>query len=1206
MSMLFRAILCLFLGLSGCSTDSPTTPPSGRTTSQENTNELCSDGLDNDGDSYFDCADTDCINSAAVTLCNADAEDSQVLCSDGQDNDGDGLVDCADPECESFGCTEASDEYCADGIDNDGDGWTDCEDFSCKYGCEVTVCNSEINPENSQEECTDGIDNDSDGKIDCDDRGCQECNEECQGGLGENTLGLCTDGIDNDGDGGIDCRDTECIRVEGVEGCDTGEENTDELCGDGIDNDNDPYIDCADRHCEGLADCVENTPERCSDGQDNDGDGYADCLDFDCNGIGACGESTDEECQDGEDNDGNGYIDCEDFGCKFGCNVTVCPGVEKSYEQCFDNIDNDNDNYLDCADQGCQECVPECAQGTGENTLELCSDSADNDSDGAADCLDTECVPFFDDIPACDTGETNCSDGQDNDNDPFVDCADKDCRNDPACAEDTNERCSDSIDNDGDGFLDCEDFDCSQNSAVTVCGETATEGSDATCTDGQDNDNDNATDCDDYDCYANPALSVCPAPTDATIRQLQDDASEGAIILDENETRRRVRITNAVVTSNVLTNQDGRHYFFVQEAFPPSSVSYSGIQVYSNGAPPNVQTGDVITLMGFYKEFFGLSQIEYGIHETTSSGSVVTPKVVNTVELASDDELEAYEGVLVELQSIKVTEIDVQSQGGANPAFNDFKIVNASASGALNPLIVSTEFYSWEPDTDDQFASIAGPITYTWSQFRLMPRSSGDILLGQEVGEDDDGDGLSNAAEAALGTNIAIADTDGDSKSDLEEVVDVGSPKDSDCDGTIDALESATADQDGDGTTDEFDHRDFDGPNGDPDNDGLPNSDDPNDDGDDYCDPGISNAEGLDCTQLSDNCPTIANNTQDNIDSDGAGDACDFDRDGDGWFDPGLCEAAVGTLNQLNDNCPEVSNAGQTDLDADGVGDPCDPDQDGDGVCEGSIAIVDTCELPGGLPDNCPGIQNSLQANNDGDSQGDACDADDDNDGVCDPGVQEGVDGCAYVNGLSDNCPFTVNPGQEDSNGDLIGDACTGSAAAPTAGQVLINEILADPYGAGDANGDGEENSGQDEFIELLNISGAALDLGGCSLSDGVSMRHLMDVGSDPQSYVIASKQALVVFGGGNPVGTFGGAKIATASTASLGLNNSSDTVTLRCGEVVIAQVQYTDGNDNQSVTRQTDGSSNTSLVKHSTLTPGVLYSPGTCADGVPFNLCLN
>jgi hypothetical protein len=195
----------------------------------------------------------------------------------------------------------------------------------------------------------------------------------------------------------------------------------------------------------------------------------------------------------------------------------------------------------------------------------------------------------------------------------------------------------------------------------------------------------------------------------------------------------------------------------------------------------------------------------------------------------------------------------------------------------------------------------------------------------------------------------------------------------------------------------------------DTDMDGQGNVCDPDDDGDGILD-GV------------DNCPITSNPTQLDTDNDGLGNACDPDNDNDGILDQ-------------NDNCINNYNPNQEDTgDSDGVGDACDncvniPNGPKGGTCVAGGKEGQTCKDDYGcryqedliFQDGYCSVE---QEDTDSDGIGDTCDTDDDGDGVLD---------------ISDNCQFTPNPDQKDSETnqyntilkmtvenlpDGIGDAC--------------------------------------------------------------------------------------------------------------------------------------------------------------------------------------
>lgn len=121
---------------------------------------------------------------------------------------------------------------------------------------------------------------------------------------------------------------------------------------------------------------------------------------------------------------------------------------------------------------------------------------------------------------------------------------------------------------------------------------------------------------------------------------------------------------------------------------------------------------------------------------------------------------------------------------------------------------------------------------------------------------------------------------------------------------------------------------------------------------------------------------------------------------------------------------------------------------------------------------------------------------------------------------------------------------CTASEASQ-ADQLVFTEVLADPPPgpAGDVNRDGERQARGDEFVELVNAGATALCLSGWTLEDASGRgKHLFGIGSS-----LVPGKAVVVFGGGVPNGSFGGADVQVATSAKgLDLDAAGDVLTLR------------------------------------------------------------
>jgi beta-lactamase superfamily II metal-dependent hydrolase/chitodextrinase len=168
------------------------------------------------------------------------------------------------------------------------------------------------------------------------------------------------------------------------------------------------------------------------------------------------------------------------------------------------------------------------------------------------------------------------------------------------------------------------------------------------------------------------------------------------------------------------------------------------------------------------------------------------------------------------------------------------------------------------------------------------------------------------------------------------------------------------------------------------------------------------------------------------------------------------------------------------------------------------------------------------------------------------------------------------------------GAASATTLASGTPGQVIINEILANEPGSNTAA----------EFVELVNVGGSAVNISGWTISDATSTRHTFAANT-----TLAAGKAIVVYGGaaGIPAGL---TNAVAASTGTLSLNNTTDTVTVRnASGTSVNSYAYPSSLasvDGVSANRSPDASASGTFVLHNTIS-SLSSSGGLRANGTSF-----
>ncbi|PEN13304.1 hypothetical protein CRI94_11745 [Longibacter salinarum] len=157
---------------------------------------------------------------------------------------------------------------------------------------------------------------------------------------------------------------------------------------------------------------------------------------------------------------------------------------------------------------------------------------------------------------------------------------------------------------------------------------------------------------------------------------------------------------------------------------------------------------------------------------------------------------------------------------------------------------------------------------------------------------------------------------------------------------------------------------------------------------------------------------------------------------------------------------------------------------------------------------------------------------------------------------------------------------------------LVVNEFFADPSDTQDPNGDGTAGGDADEeFIELVNVSGAELDISGYEIVDAANNTYTVPAGTtlDPGG-------SATIFQGGTPTNIPG-----FTDTGSPALNNGGDDVRIVNAQgTVVDRITYsalTPENDDESTTRNPDYFGPMALSS-TDLGQSPPYTPGRLNDG--------
>lgn len=186
-----------------------------------------------------------------------------------------------------------------------------------------------------------------------------------------------------------------------------------------------------------------------------------------------------------------------------------------------------------------------------------------------------------------------------------------------------------------------------------------------------------------------------------TIAQIQGSAAASPYVDD------------TVTTTGTVTGVDANG-FFMQDA----KAAWSGIYVYNPELAGIVGLGTGVKVTGKVVEYYDLTEITNVIAYELVARPVAIDGLEMTVN-AADVNAEMYESVLVKVNGLKTTDLP--------DSYGEWLTENNG-----NVVKIDNQLFAFTPDLGQRY-NITGVINYTFSEFKLAPRNSGDIEIVTDI-----------------------------------------------------------------------------------------------------------------------------------------------------------------------------------------------------------------------------------------------------------------------------------------------------------------------------------------------------------------------------------------------------------------------------------------------------------------------------------------